>query len=76
MGGLPFPLDAELTGPDRLVLEVLEKELEASNNASPEAAEEFDKSDTKHSKFVTPSPEGIELLYPLLGSSFLRSKCV
>jgi hypothetical protein len=66
MGRLPFPPDAELTGPDRLVLSVLQKQYEAHETApsqeSSEAAEESDDSAVKHSEFVAPSPEGI--VYP------------
>ncbi|KAF2132312.1 hypothetical protein P153DRAFT_429470 [Dothidotthia symphoricarpi CBS 119687] len=57
MGRLPVPLDAALTGPDRMVLEILEKEYAASSNVLSEASEDSDTSDVKHSKFVTPSPE-------------------
>jgi hypothetical protein len=63
MGRLPFPPDAELTGPDRLVLNVLQKEFEAHgttvNTGCPDASEESDDSTVKHSEFVAPSPEGI-----------------
>jgi hypothetical protein len=63
MGRLPFPPDAELTGPDRLVLSVLQKEYEAhhitANKDCSDAAEESDDSAVKHSEFVAPSPEGI-----------------
>lgn len=62
MGRLPFPPDAELTGPDRLVLSVLQKEYEVYEDTpkskSSDAAEESDDSTTKHSEFVAPSPEG------------------
>jgi hypothetical protein len=62
MGRLPFPPDAELTGPDRLVLSILQKEYELYEDAPPrrvtDAAEESDDSATKHSEFVVPSPEG------------------
>jgi hypothetical protein len=64
MGRLPFPPDAELTGPDRVVLSILQKEYELGGSA-PEAkaldgAEDSDDSATKHSEFVVPSPEGNE----------------
>jgi hypothetical protein len=61
MGALPFPPDAELTGPDRIVLGILQKEYELHKDASvvtSDAAEDSDNSATKHSKFVAPSPEG------------------
>lgn len=62
MGRLPFPPDAELTGPDRLVLNVLSKQFEAHDNVhdtkATDAADESDDSATKHSEFVAPSPEG------------------
>jgi hypothetical protein len=62
MGRLPFPPDAELTGPDRLVLSLMAKEYEI-HGETPEkeivdAAEESDDSATKRSEFVAPSPEG------------------
>jgi hypothetical protein len=66
MGRLPFPPDAELTGPDRLVLSVLQKQYEVYETAfskeSSEAAEESDDSAVKRSEFVAPSPEGIVYL--------------
>jgi hypothetical protein len=62
MGRLPFPPDAELTGPDRLVLAVLQKQFEAheegKNLAFQDAAEESDDSTTQRFEFVAPSPEG------------------
>jgi hypothetical protein len=62
MGRLPFPPDAELTGPDRLVLSLMAKEYEAHGeipkNETADAAEESDDSATKRSQFVAPSPEG------------------
>jgi hypothetical protein len=62
MGRLPFPPDAELTGPDRLVLSLMAKEFEAHGEApkkeAADAAEESDDSATKRSQFVAPSPEG------------------
>jgi hypothetical protein len=71
MGRLPFPPDAELTGPDRLVLSVLQKQYEAHeltpSKESSEAAEESDDSAVKHSEFVAPSPEGIP--HPTLASA-------
>ncbi|KAF1842266.1 uncharacterized protein K460DRAFT_345951 [Cucurbitaria berberidis CBS 394.84] len=64
MGRLAFPLDAELTGPDRVVLSILQKQYEAHGDpldkASSEVAEESDDSETKHSKFVSPSPEDLQ----------------
>jgi len=63
MGKLAFPLDAELTGPDRVVLDILKKEYELHQNKSTDSttgtAEDSDDSGVKHSKFVTPSPEGM-----------------
>jgi hypothetical protein len=59
MGRLPFPPDAELTGPDRLVLSVMQKQYEAHElTADVDAAEESDDSAKKRSEFVAPSPEG------------------
>jgi hypothetical protein len=62
MGQLPFPPDAELTGPDRLVLSILQKEYELHEDAPPrkipDAAEDSDDSATKHTEFVVPSPAG------------------
>jgi hypothetical protein len=62
MGRLPFPPDAELTGPDRLVLSLMTKEYEAYGETPgklvADAAEESDDSATKRSEFVAPSPEG------------------
>jgi hypothetical protein len=61
MGQLSFPLDAELTGPDRLVLSILKKQYEAHDEITSrrqEAGDESDDSGTKHSEFVAPSPEG------------------
>lgn len=63
MGKLAFPIDAELTGPDRMVLSILQKEYELHDNAaagsSSDSAEDSDDSGVKHSKIVTPSPEGM-----------------
>ncbi|CAA9965292.1 Fatty acid desaturase [Pyrenophora teres f. maculata] len=63
MGKLAFPLDAELTGPDRVVLNILKKEYELHQNtttdSTTDSAEDSDDSGVKHSKFVTPSPEGM-----------------
>ncbi|KAI0591788.1 hypothetical protein Alg130_00929 [Pyrenophora tritici-repentis] len=63
MGKLAFPLDAELTGPDRVVLNILKKEYELHQNTSTDSttdsAEDSDDLGVKHSKFVTPSPEGM-----------------
>lgn len=62
MGRLAFPLDAELTGPDRLVLGVLQKQYETypvpSESSNSSDTEESDDPATKHSEFVSPSPEG------------------
>lgn len=61
MGQLSFPPDAELTGPDRLILSVLRKQYEAHDDSAsggPEAGDESDDSGIKHSEFVAPSPEG------------------
>ncbi len=63
MGQLPFPSDAELTGPDRIVLNVLRKEYESHDcvpdDASSELSQESGDSAIKVCKFVSPSPEGI-----------------
>lgn len=65
MGKLAFPLDAELTGPDRVVLDILKREYElhenSPNGSALDAAEDSDDSGVKHSKVVTPSPEGTSL---------------
>jgi hypothetical protein len=62
MGKLAFALDAELTGPDRVVLNILQKDYELYGakpaKSSADAAEDSDDSGVKHSEFVTPSPEG------------------
>ena len=62
MGKLEFPLDKELTGPDRIVLEILQKEYELYETrpakSTLDAAEDSDDSGVKHSEIVTPSPEG------------------
>jgi hypothetical protein len=62
MGRLPFPPDAELTSPDRLVLSLMAKEYEAfgetPEKSVTDTAEESDDSATKRSEFVAPSPEG------------------
>jgi hypothetical protein len=62
MGRLAFPLDKELTGPDRVVLNILQKEYELYEGkpaeSSADAAEDSDDSGVKHSEIVTPSPEG------------------
>jgi hypothetical protein len=62
MGRLPFPPDAELTGPDRVVLGIMQKEYELHGSAPEskalDAGEDSDDSATKHSEFVAPSPEG------------------
>jgi hypothetical protein len=65
MGRLAFPLDAELTGPDRVVLSILQKEYELHQDApaksTTDAAEDSDDSGVKHSELVTPSPEGMPI---------------
>ena len=62
MGKLAFPLDKELTGPDRIVLEILQKEYELyetrTAKSTLDAVEDSDDSGFKHSEIVTPSPEG------------------
>lgn len=62
MGHLPFEPDVELTGPDRVVLDVLKKEYELHKDvpgkASIASADDSDDSTAKHSEFVTQSPEG------------------
>jgi hypothetical protein len=62
MARLPFPPDAELTGPDRMVLSVLSKQYEAYESVpdakATDAAEDSDDSAIKHSEFVAPSPAG------------------
>jgi hypothetical protein len=62
MGKLHFPPAADLTGPDRLVLDHLQKDYEQVNlkvKAVPvDASEESDDSATKRTEFVSPSPEG------------------
>jgi hypothetical protein len=61
MGKLAFPLDAELTGPDRIVLNILQKEYELHDTKPAKStpdAEDSDDSGVKHSEIVTPSPEG------------------
>jgi hypothetical protein len=67
MGQLAFPLDAELTGPDRLVLSVLQKQYEAhgavADTKAQDASDESDDSALKHSEFVVPSPEGRHLFF-------------
>jgi hypothetical protein len=76
MGRLPFPPDAELTVPDRMVLSVLQKEFEAhggtADTRAADPAEESDDSATKHSEFVTPTPEGNTRTCPALRNSRLR----
>jgi hypothetical protein len=62
MGKLHFPPDAQLTGPDRLILGFLEKDYEAYDQAKKDLpsdiADESDDSATKRTEFVSPSPEG------------------
>ncbi|KAI8938722.1 hypothetical protein NX059_004590 [Plenodomus lindquistii] len=64
MGRLPFPADAELTGPDRVVLEIMRKEYEAfrdePSNDAVDAADDSDDSLTKKTEFVSPSPEDLQ----------------
>jgi len=64
MGRLPFPADAQLTGPDRVILEVLRKEYEshqhAPSKASLDPADESDDCATKQTQFVSPSPEDLQ----------------
>ncbi|KAI4629717.1 uncharacterized protein J4E87_002903 [Alternaria ethzedia] len=64
MGKLAFPLDKELTGPDRVVLNILQKEYELHEakpaESSTDAAEDSDDSGIKHSEIVTPSPEDLQ----------------
>jgi hypothetical protein len=68
MGRLSYPLDPELTGPDRVVLGFLQKDYERYDDAPAkpilEAVEDSDDSGTKHSEFVVPSPEGTLHLFP------------
>lgn len=74
MGHLPFPPDAELTGPDRVVLSVLQKQYELNGEAphprASDSADDSDDSAVKHSEFVAPSPEG-EVYVHLLQSSLV-----
>jgi hypothetical protein len=62
MGKLHFPPDAQLTGPDRLILGFLEKDYEAYDQVKKDmpadVADESDDSATKRTEFVSPSPEG------------------
>lgn len=62
MGRLPFPPDAELTGPDRVVLSILQKEFElhkdVPSKVAADLADDSDDSTAKRSEFVSPSPEG------------------
>ena len=83
MGQLAFPPDTELTGPDRLVLSILQKQYEAHNDTTNakilDVAEESDDSARKHSEFVAPSPEGnahhhINVLNTECGRSFSMAK--
>ncbi|OAK94472.1 hypothetical protein IQ06DRAFT_260671 [Phaeosphaeriaceae sp. SRC1lsM3a] len=64
MGHLPFPPDAELTGPDRVVLSVLQKQYELNGEAphprASDSADDSDDSAVKHSEFVAPSPEDLQ----------------
>lgn len=70
MGRLPFPPDAELTGPDRVVLGVLQKQYELNEGSQgtrvAESAEDSDDSAVKHSEIVAPSPEGTKYTIPSL----------
>jgi hypothetical protein len=62
MGKLAYPLDPKLTGQDRIVLNILQKEYELHENpasGSPtDGGDDSDDSGIKHSKTVVPSPEG------------------
>ena len=62
MGKLAYPLDPKLTGQDRIVLNILQKEYELHGDptcgSSTDAGDDSDDSATKHSKTVIPSPEG------------------
>lgn len=62
MGKLHFPIAADLTGADKLVLGHLQKDYEQveskPKNVPVHAAEESDDSATKRTEFVSPSPEG------------------
>jgi hypothetical protein len=62
MGKLHFPPDAQLTGPDRLILGFLEKDYETYDQAKEgtpsDTADESDDSATKRTEFVSPSLEG------------------
>lgn len=62
MGKLAYPLDSKLTGQDRIVLNILQKEYELhgdSASGSPtDGGDDSDDSGIKHSKTVIPSPEG------------------
>ncbi|KAL6703708.1 hypothetical protein ACN47E_009402 [Coniothyrium glycines] len=64
MGRLPFPPDAELTGPDRLVLDVLRKQYEAFDDGSKkeaaDPAEDSDESTSKVTQFVVSTPEDLQ----------------
>jgi hypothetical protein len=62
MGKLAYPLDAKLTGQDRVILNILQKEYELHGDAGTQppsdAGEDSDDSGIKHSKTISPSPEG------------------
>lgn len=61
MGQLPFPPDVELTVPDRMVLNLLQKRYEACDvpkTVGADLADDSDDSTSKISQFVVPSPEG------------------
>lgn len=62
MGKLAFPFDPKLTTQDRIILNILQKEYELHGDAaagpSSDADEDSDDSGIKHSKIITPSPEG------------------
>jgi hypothetical protein len=77
MGKLHFPPDAQLTGPDRLILGFLEKDYEAYDQAKEgipsDVADESDDSATKRTEFVSPSPEGRVEDLTLDGDSLLTS---
>jgi len=77
MGRLPFPPDAELTGADRTVLSILQKDYElckpALDRLSSETVEDSDDSATKHSEFVSPSPEGTTSLMLCISRAYVIS---
>jgi len=61
MVNLYFQPDAQLTPQDRMVLDILQKDYERHKNASSttqQVAEDSDDSTTKHTRFVSSSPDG------------------